>query len=35
VVEEYRRDYLMRFEKSLQKEMKGFWDSLKEKKEHA
>jgi hypothetical protein len=27
-VDNYRRDYLTRFEKDLQKELKGFWDAL-------
>ena len=31
-VENYRKDYLVRFEKDLQKEMKGFWDGLKDEK---
>ena len=31
-VDNYRKDYLVRFEKDLQKEMKGFWDSLKDEK---
>jgi hypothetical protein len=31
-VNNYRKDYLARFEKDLQKEMKGFWDSLKTEK---
>ena len=28
----YRKDYLLRFESDLQKELKGFWDSLKNEK---
>lgn len=31
-VDNYRKDYLLRFEKDLQKEMKGFWDSIKDEK---
>jgi hypothetical protein len=31
-VDNYRKDYLIRFEKDLQKEMKGFWDSIKDEK---
>jgi hypothetical protein len=31
-LDKYRNDYLVRFEKDLQKELKGFWDSLKDEK---
>lgn len=34
-VNNYRNAYLKKFERYLQSEMKGFWDSLKEKKVHA
>lgn len=31
-VDKYRKDYLVRFEKDLQKELKGFWDGLNDEK---
>lgn len=31
-LDNYRKDYYQRFEKDLQKELKGFWDSLKDEK---
>lgn len=33
IVNNYRKDYIKKFEKYLHSEMKGFWDSLKEKTE--